>query len=66
MSSERRSRTCSTGVPRQRRKAVRPRLVAASVVRAGPSSLDVVPLASTCPLSRRLPSARYTSGRVHE
>ena len=52
MSSERRSRTCSTGVPRQRRKAVRPRLVAPSVVATGPTSLDVVPLASTSPLSR--------------
>ena len=55
-----------TGAPRQRRKAVRPRLVAASIVRAGPSSLAVVPLASTSPLSRSPPSARYTSGRVHE
>ena len=52
ISSERRSRTCSTVRPRQRRNADRPRRVAPSVVRAGPASLALVPRSSARPASR--------------
>ena len=59
ISSERRSRTCSTGAaaPAPRTPA-RPRRVGPSVVRAGPASLALVPRTSTRPASRELSRAR--------
>ena len=66
ISSERRSRTCSTGAaaPALERRAAAPRRAERRPGRPGVAR--VVPRVSARPASRSCASARYASGRVHE
>ena len=63
MSSERMSRTCSTGAASQSATARRPAAVGPETVRTGPSVLASLLVGRMRPWSVSVSSARYTRGR---